>query len=86
MAKHLAMSTTMTISLDDDLEHRLDVLAAATQRSKSFLATEAIRAFVTTHEWQIGEMQAALQEAEAGDFASDEDVADLAKKRKVNAR
>jgi predicted transcriptional regulator len=54
------MSTTMTIRLDDDLEHRLEVIAAATERSKSFLATEAIRAFVTTHEWQIGEMQAAL--------------------------
>lgn len=81
------MSTTMTIRLDDDLEHRLDVLAAATQRSKSFLAAEAIRAFVEVeaHEWQIGEKQTALQEAETGDFASDEDVAGLAKKWNVNA-
>ena len=80
------MSTTMTIRLDDDVKDRLDVLAEATQRSKSFLAAEAIRAFVETNEWQIGEIQAALKEADAGDFASDKDVAALAKKWKVNAR
>ena len=80
------MSTTMTIRLDDDVKERLNALADATQRSKSFLAAEAIRAFVEAHEWQIGEVQAALQEAEAGDFASDKDVAGLAKKWKVNAR
>lgn len=80
------MSTTMTIRLDDDVKDRLDVLADATQRSKSFLAAEAIRAFVETNEWQIREVQAALKEADAGDFASDKDVAALAKKWKVNAR
>jgi len=80
------MSTTMTIRLDDDVKDRLDVLADATQRSKSFLAAEAIRAFVETNEWQIGEIQTALKEADAGDFASDKDVTVLAKKWKVNAR
>jgi predicted transcriptional regulator len=74
------MSTTMTIRLDDDIKDRLDFLADATQRSKSFLAAEAIRAFIETNEWQIGEIQAALKEADAGDFASDKDVAALAKK------
>lgn len=80
------MSTTMTIRLDDDVKRRLDVLAAATQRSKSFLAAEAIRAFVEANGWQIGEIQVALKEAEAGDFASDKDVAGLAKKWRLNVR
>ena len=78
--------STMTIRLDDDVKDRLDALADATQRSKSFLAAEAIRAFVETNEWQISEVQAALKEADTGDFASDKDVAALAKKWKVNAR
>ncbi len=43
------MATTMTIRLEDDVKERLDVLANATQRSKSFLAAEAIRAFVETN-------------------------------------
>jgi RHH-type rel operon transcriptional repressor/antitoxin RelB len=80
------MSTTMTIRLDDDVKDRLDVLAGATHRSKSFLAAEAIRTFVETNEWQIAEIQAALKEADADDFATDKDVSALAKKWKVNAR
>ena len=79
------MSTTMTIRLEDEVRDRLDQLAEATQRSKSFLAAEAIRAFVETNEWQIGEIRAALREADAGDFASDKDVAALSRKWKVNA-
>jgi predicted transcriptional regulator len=79
------MSTTMTIHLDDELERRLDALSAATGRSKSFLAAEAIGAYVEAREWQIGEVQTALQEAETGDFASDADVAGLARKWHVKA-
>ena len=79
------MSTTMTIRLEDEVRDRLDQLAEATRRSKSFLAAEAIRAFVETNEWQIGEIRAALREADAGDFASDKDVAALSRKWKVNA-
>jgi RHH-type transcriptional regulator, rel operon repressor / antitoxin RelB len=80
------MSTTMTVRLDDDVKNRLDQLAEATHRSKSFLASEAIRAYVETNEWQINEIQAALKEADAGDFASDADLAALAKKWVINAR
>ena len=80
------MSTTITIRLDDEVKDRLDVLAGATHRSKSFLAAEAIRDYVENNEWQIGEIRAAMQEADAGDFASAKEVAALARKWKVNAR
>ena len=56
-----------------------------THRSKSLLAAEAIRAYIGYNEWQVGEIQASLQEADAGDFASDKDVASLTKNWKVNA-
>ena len=79
------MSTTMTVRLENDVKDRLDALAEATQRSKSFLAAEAIRSYVENNEWQIGEIQAALKEADAGDCASDNDGAALARKWKVNA-
>jgi predicted transcriptional regulator len=74
------MSTTMTIRLDDEVKDRLDRLAESTQRSKSFLAAEAIREFVENNEWQIAEIHAALKEADAGDFATDQDVDALARK------
>jgi predicted transcriptional regulator len=76
----------MTVRLDDEVKDRLERLAESTQRSKSFLAAEAIRDFVENNEWQIAEIRAALKEADAGDFATDKEVAALAKKWKVNAR
>ena len=79
------MSTTMTIRLDDDLKARLDNLAGATHRSKSFLATEAIRDFVEINEWQIQEINAAILEADKGEFASEDDVKNTFSKWGVNA-
>ena len=64
----------MTIRLDDELKEQLDRLAAATQRSKSFLASEAIREFIELNEWQVQEIQQALKEANAGEFAGDGEV------------
>jgi len=81
-----SMSSTMTIRLEDEVKARLDKLADSTNRSKSFLAAQAIREFVDNNDWQIAEIQASLAEADAGDFASDKEVAALAKKWKVNAR
>jgi len=64
------MSTTMTIRLEPELKQRLDRLAEATHRSKSFLAAEALRDFVELNEWQIQEIKSAIKEADDGDFAS----------------
>jgi len=68
------VSTTMTIRLEPEIKNRLDQLAQATRRSKSFLAAEAIRDFLELNEWQVQEVQEALIEADAGDFASDKAV------------
>jgi predicted transcriptional regulator len=79
------MTTTITIRLEEEVKDRLDRLAESTQRSKSFLAAEAIREFVENNEWQIAEVRAALKEANAGDFATEHDVDAVAKKWQVNA-
>lgn len=68
------MSTTMTIRLEPELKQRLDQLAEATRRSKSFLAGEALRDFIELNEWQIQEIKDSVKEADSGDFASDQDV------------
>jgi predicted transcriptional regulator len=70
----MSESTTLSIRLEADVKARLDELADATHRSKSFLAAEAIRAFVELNEWQIREIQSALAEADAGDFARPSEV------------
>ncbi len=74
------MSTTMTIRLEPELKERLDKLATATHRSKSFLASEALREFVELNEWQIQETLDAITEADAGDFASETEVTDALSK------
>lgn len=68
------MSITMTIRLEENVRDKLEQLAGATHRSRSFLAAEAIREYVEVNEWQIEEIRAALAEADAGDFASDDEV------------
>jgi predicted transcriptional regulator len=70
----LDMSTTVTLRLDDVIKEKLEKLAESTHRSRSFLASEAIKAYVESNEWQISEIHAAIQEADAGDFASDGEV------------
>ncbi len=71
------MSSTMTIRLDDTMKNRLDDLAQATHRSKSFLAAEAIQKYIEVNEWQIKEIQAAIKEADQGEFASEEEVSNV---------
>lgn len=78
-------SATITVRLEDEVKDRLTRLAESTQRSKSFLASEAIREFIENNEWQIAETRAALKEADAGDFAGERDVERLRKKWKLNA-
>lgn len=68
------MSATMTIRLEQEIKLRLERLAEATQRSKSFLAAEAIRDFLDLNEWQVREIEQALDEADREEFASDETV------------
>lgn len=77
-------STTMTIRLEPELKSRLDKLSAATHRSKSFLAAEAVREFIEANEWQIEEIKTAVQEADAGDFASEKEVRAVFNKWGVN--
>ncbi len=68
------MSEVITIRVDRKTRSRLEKLAKAMDRTKSYVAAEAIRAYVDLNEWQIAEIKTALKEAAAGDFASEEEV------------
>ncbi len=74
------MSGTVTLRLDDEVKIKLEKLAESTHRSRSFLAAEAIKAYVENNEWQIAEIHQALKEADAGDFASQDEVNAVANK------
>jgi len=74
------MSEVMTIRVDRKTKSRLEKLAKATDRTKSYLAAEAIRAYVDLNEWQIEEIKIAIKEANAGDFATDEELRAVTRK------
>lgn len=78
--------SVMSLRLPDELADTLATLAKATGRSKSYLAVDALREYVAREAWQIEEIQKALNEADAGDFASAEDVRGIANKWSANAR
>ena len=68
------MGVTVTLRLDDEVKSKLEKFAESTHRSRSFLAAEAIKAYIDSNEWQINETQAALLEADAGEFATQTEV------------
>lgn len=70
----MPQSKLLTLRLDPKLAKQLDKLADATERSRSYLISEAIREYVSINEWQIEEIRNAVTEADRGDFASEEEV------------
>lgn len=73
------MSETLSIRIDASTKKRLDALSKRSKRSKSFLAAEAITAYVDSEEWQIGEIQAGISELDAGKSVKHEKVLDWLK-------
>jgi len=66
-----ADTTVITTRIDASLRAKLEALARSTRRSKSFLAAEAIAAYVELNEWQIGEITAGIQELDSGEALSE---------------
>lgn len=72
----MSETTTITVRLDTSLKNKLEELAKSTQRSKSWLAAEAITAYVEREAWQIQQIEEAVQQADSPDaeWVSHEDV------------
>lgn len=77
--------SVMSLRLPNDVEEQLVNLAKATGRTKSWLAGQAIQDYLAREAWQIAEIEQALREADASDFADEADVAARFKRWGVNA-
>jgi len=82
----MAGSSVLTLRLDPKLKKQLDRLSEATNRSRSFVAAEAIREHVELNNWQIEETVKALAEADRGDFATDKQMEQTFRKWARRAR
>ncbi|CCO24776.1 CopG family ribbon-helix-helix protein [Maridesulfovibrio hydrothermalis] len=76
----------ISIRTRPELIVKLDELAGATKRSRSYLVNQAMEEFVERETWQITEIQKALKEADAEDFATESELDILDEKWKRNAR
>ena len=65
---------TINVRLPESLYNQIEALAKATARTKSFLAIDALTSYVQHESWQIRDIHEGLKEADAGEFASDEQV------------
>jgi predicted transcriptional regulator len=69
-----AEKVNVTVRLDQDTVAFLDRLAEVEDRDRSYMIKQAVANFVQLHRWQIEEIKKAVAEADAGDFASHEEV------------
>ena len=68
------MNATLSLRVPQNLVDQLGLLADATGKSRNFIAVRAMQDFIEREAWQVREIQEAIKEAEAGDFATDEEV------------
>lgn len=66
--------SVMSVRLPDEVEQQLGQLAQSTGRTKSWLANQAIKDYLAREAWQITEVEAALREANAGDFVPEKEM------------
>jgi predicted transcriptional regulator len=67
-------TTTIAIRMPESMKAELGALAKATGRNRNTLVVEAVRRFMEVERWQLADIEAGLREADAGDFATTEEM------------
>jgi predicted transcriptional regulator len=60
--------------MPESMKAELGALAKATGRNRNTLVVEAVRRFIEVERWQLADIEAGLREADAGDFATMEEM------------
>ena len=69
--------SNVTVRLEANKIALLDQLARVDDRDRSYLIKVAVDEYLAYHQWRIEEIKKAIAEADAGDFASEEEVETL---------
>lgn len=67
-------STLVTVRVKPDVAARLEKLAESMDRSKSYLAAEAIEEYLEIHEWQVQAINEGITAVDRGETISLEDI------------
>lgn len=68
---------TINVRLPEALYNQIEELAKATARTKSFLTIDALTSYVERESWQICDIHEGIKEADAGKFATGDQVKDV---------
>ena len=68
------VAKTINVRLPEALYNKIEELAKATKRTKSFLAIDALTSYVQSESWQISDIHEGIKEAAVGEFATDQQV------------
>jgi predicted transcriptional regulator len=63
-----------TIRVSEEVAAKLDTLAQKLDRSRSYVAANAIEDYVAREAWQLAEIEAGVAEADRGEFATQADL------------
>ena len=74
MESDMAEQTTVTFRTSTETKARLDKLATAMRRSKSFLTNAAVEQFLAEEEAFIADVEAGLRELDEGQGVNGEDL------------
>ena len=70
----MAETRLISVRVPKDVAKRLANLAEATDRSKSYVAGQAIEEFLTLQEWQVKAIPQGVAEADTGKLVSHEEA------------
>ncbi len=66
----MSSNALISVRVENDLAKRLERLAKATDRSKSYLAAQAIEEYVALQEWQVQAIQEGIAAAKRGEVVN----------------
>lgn len=66
---------TISFSLNSEKRKAIDKIASLLERSRSEILNDAIDAYLQVQQWQLDHIKEGLRQADAGEFATDEEVA-----------
>ena len=78
--------STITFRTDSLTKKALDELAAALDRDRSSVLNEALRSYLEAYRVDVEEIKKAVKEADAGEFASPDEVQSVFSKLKKSRR
>lgn len=74
MTATASSSSRLSLRLPDELNAQLEQVAQATGQSKTFFALEALRERLAYELWDLDQTRLALDEADRGVFATDDEM------------